>query len=152
MISNCRGQGARGKEQEKCNNREIKKMNDFFYRKLKVYQQSLLQVKHIYALIHKFPSNEQFALSDQLRRAVISIPSNIAEGMGRNSIKERIHFMEIANGSLSETMCQLEIAHLLGYISDDELASSETNMAEMSRLLSGLKKSLEEKVKSKNNY
>lgn len=127
-------------------------MNDFFYRKLKVYQQSLLQVKHIYALIHKFPSNEQFALSDQLRRAVISIPSNIAEGMGRNSIKERIHFMEIANGSLSETMCQLEIAHLLGYISDDELASSETNMAEMSRLLSGLKKSLEEKVKSKNNY
>ena len=127
-------------------------MNDFFYRKLNVYQQSLLQVKSIYALIHKFPAHEQHALADQLRRAVISIPSNIAEGMGRSSIRERIHFLEIANGSLTETMCQLEIAHLLGYISDDELASSETNMAEMSRLLSGLKKSLEEKVKSKNNY
>ena len=127
-------------------------MNDFFYRKLNVYQQSLLQVKSRYALIHKFPAHEQHALADQLRRAVISIPSNIAESMGRSSIRARIHFLEIANGSLTETMCQLEIAHLLGYISDDELASSETNMAEMSRLLSGLKKSLEEKVKSKNNY
>ena len=91
-------------------------------------------------------------MADQLRRAVISIPSNIAEGMGRSSIKERIHFLEIANGSLTETMCQLEVAHLLGYISDGELASSENNMAEISRLLSGLKKSLEEKVKCKNNY
>ncbi len=127
-------------------------MDDFFYRKLNVYQQSLLQVKSTYALIHKFPAQEQYALADQLRRAVISIPSNIAEGMGRSSIKERIHFLEIANGSLTETMCQLEVAHLLGYISDGELASSENNMAEISRLLSGLKKSLEEKVKCKNNY
>ena len=126
-------------------------MDDFFYRKLNVYQQSLLQVKSVYALIHKFPAHEQYALADQLRRAVISIPSNIAEGMGRSSIKERIHFLEIANGSLTETMCQLEVAHLLGYISDGELASSETNMAEVSRLLSGLKKSLEEKVKRNNN-
>ena len=126
-------------------------MNDFFYRKLNVYQQSLLQVKSIYALIHKFPAHEQHALADQLRRAVISIPSNIAEGMGRSSIKERIHFLEIANGSLTETMCQLEVAHLLGYISGGELASSETNMAEVSRLLSGLKKLLEEKVKRNNN-
>lgn len=127
-------------------------MDDFFYRKLNVYQQSLLQVKSTYALIHKFPAHEQHALADQLRRAVISIPSNIAEGMGRSSIKERIHFLEIANGSLTETMCQLEVAHLLGYISDGELASSENNMAEISRLLCGLKKSLEEKVKCKNNY
>ena len=127
-------------------------MDDFFYRKLNVYQQSLLQVKSTYALIHKFPAQEQYALADQLRRAVISIPSNIAEGMGRSSIKERIHFLEIANGSLTETMCHLEVAHHLGYISDGELASSENNMAEISRLLSGLKKSLEEKVKCKNNY
>lgn len=126
-------------------------MDDFFYRKLKVYQQSLLQVKHTYALIQRFPSSEQFALANQLRRAVISIPSNIAEGMGRSSFRERIRFLEIANGSLAETMCRLEIAHLLGYISDAELSSSETNMAEVSRLLSGLRKSLEEKVNSNNN-
>ena len=125
-------------------------MNDFFYRKLNVYQQSLLQVKSIYALIHKFPAHEQHALADQLRRAVISIPSNIAEGMGRSSIRERIRFLEIANGSLTEAMCQLEIAHLLAYISDEELETNETNMVSLSRLLSGLKKSLE--VKVNNNH
>ena len=71
--------------------------------------------------------------------------------MGRNSIKERIHFLEIANGSLSETMCQLEIAHLLAYISDEELKNSENNLINISRLLAGLKKSLEEKQNQHNN-
>ncbi len=122
-------------------------MNDFFYRKLTVYQQSLFQVKNVYELIRKFPTSEQYALSDQLRRSVVSIPANIAEGMGRNSIKERIHFLEIANGSLSETMCHLEIAHLLSYISDEELKKSEIDMTNISRLLSGLKRSLEDKIK-----
>ena len=121
--------------------------DDFFYRKLIVYQQALFLVKEVYGILRKFPANEQYALTDQLRRAVISIPSNIAEGMGRNSIKERIHFLEIANGSLSETMCQLEIAHLLAYISDEELRNSENNLINISRLLAGLKKSLEEKIK-----
>ena len=126
-------------------------MNDFFYRKLQVYQLSLQQVKEVYTLTKNFPQNELYGLTDQIRRAVISIPSNIAEGMGRNSIKERIHFLEIANGSLTETMCQLEIAHLLTYISDKELNNNETNLANISRLLSGLKKSLEDKLNNTNN-
>jgi four helix bundle protein len=121
-------------------------MSDFFYRKLLVYQQALLQVKEVYTLTKKFPAHEQYGLSDQIRRAVISIPSNIAEGMGRSSIKERIHFLEIANGSLTETMCQLEIAQLLEYISNDELNSNEERLTEISRLLNGLKKSLEDKM------
>lgn len=121
-------------------------MGDFFYRKLLVYQQALLQVKEIYTLTKNFPANEQYGLSDQIRRAVISIPSNIAEGMGGSSIKERIHFLEIANGSLTETMCQLEIAQLLEYISNEELTSNEKRLTEISRLLSGLKKSLEDKM------
>ena len=121
-------------------------MNDFFYRKLLVYQQAINQVKSIYTLTKKFPIQEQYGLTDQIRRAVISIPSNIAEGMGRNSIKERIHFLEIANGSLHETMCQLEIAHALAYITDDDLTNSESEMTNISRLLAGLKKSLAEKV------
>ena len=121
-------------------------MGDFFYRKLLVYQQALLQVKEVYTLTKKFPAHEQYGLSDQIRRAVISIPSNIAEGMGRSSIKERIHFLEIANGSLTETMCQLEIAQLLEYISNEELTSNEKRLTEISRLLSGLKKSLEDKM------
>lgn len=99
----------------------------------------------------KFPSKEQFALTDQIKRAVISIPSNIAEGMGRFSIKERIHFLDIANGSLTETMCQLEIAHLLAYISDEDLKSNEEKMAVLARKLLGLKKSLEEKLNRQNN-
>ena len=121
-------------------------MSDFFYRKLLVYQQALLQVKEVYTLTKKFPAHEQYGLSDQIRRAVISIPSNIAEGMGRSSIKERIHVLEIANGSLTETMCQLEIAQLLEYISNDELNSNEERLTEISRLLNGLKKSLEDKM------
>ncbi len=121
-------------------------MSDFFYRKLLVYQQALLQVKEVYTLTKKFPAHEQYGLSDQIRRAVISIPSNIAEGMGRSSIKERIHFLEIANGSLTETMCQLEIAQLLEYISNDELNSNDERLTEISRLLNGLKKSLEDKM------
>ena len=121
-------------------------MSDFFYRKLLVYQQALLQVKEVYTLTKKFPAHEQYGLSDQIRRAVISIPSNIAEGMGRTSIKEKIHFLEIANGSLTETMCQLEIAQLLEYISNDELNSNEEHLTEISRLLNGLKKSLEDKM------
>ena len=80
-----------------------------------------------------------------MRLQINSIPSNIAEGMGRKSIKERIHFLEIANGSLTETMCQIEIAHMLAYISDNELKMNEEKATDISRLLAGLKKSLEEK-------
>ena len=124
-------------------------MNDFFYRKLQVYQQALLQVRSVYEISKRFPTTEQFVLSDQIRRAVISIPSNIAEGMGRFSIKERIHFLEIANGSLTEVMCQLEIAHLLAYISDEDLRIQEETLSNISRLLAGLKKSLVEKMNKK---
>ena len=121
-------------------------MNDFYYRKLKVYHQALDIVTRVYRLTKQFPQQETFALTNQLQRAAISIPSNIAEGMGRFSIKERIHFLEIANGSITETMCQLEIANLLSYISDEELKKNEETMVSISRLLSGLRKSLEEKM------
>ena len=120
-------------------------MDDFFYRKLLAYQHALLLVKGIYAITTKFPSSEKYGLTDQIQRAAVSIPSNIAEGMGRNSIKERIHFLEIAKGSLMETMCQLEIAHILNYISDEEFKNNEESLVNTSRLLAGLKKSLEEK-------
>lgn len=125
-------------------------MNDFFYRKIQAYQEALHQVKNVYALTNHFPASEAYGLTSQIRRAVISIPSNIAEGMGRNSIKERIHFLEIANGSITETMCQLEIARMLTYISDEELRVCEEKMILVSRLLSGLKKSLEEKLNQQN--
>jgi len=73
-------------------------------------------VKLVYGQIKLFPAEERFALSDQLRRAVVSIPSNIAEGCGRSSNKDYAHFLSIARGSLYETMTQLEIAASLGYV------------------------------------
>lgn len=118
----------------------------FSYRQLDVYQKAKKLVVYIYQLLRQFPKEEQYALCDQLRRAAVSIPSNIAEGMGRVSIKEQIHFIEFAFGSLNETMCQLEIAYELGYISQEELETSEEFVKELTRMLSGLRKVREAKL------
>ncbi len=89
--------------------------------------------------------HEQYGLSNQIQRAAISIPSNIAEGMGRFSLKERIHFLEIAYGSLMEVMCQLEIAEQLNYITSDNLTEQENLVSEIASMLIGLRKTIEEK-------
>ena len=81
---------------------------------------------------------ETYALSDQLRRAVVSVPSNIAEGSGRCSVKEKIHFLEIAYGSLTETLCQLDIAHDLEYITGVEFNNIQEKIDVIGKLLSGL--------------
>lgn len=86
------------------------------YRELAVWQKAVQLVKLVYAQIKKFPPEEKYSLADQLRRAVISIPSNIAEGNGRMSNKDYAHFLGIARGSLYEVMNQLDIAESLGYI------------------------------------
>lgn len=93
-------------------------MENYQYRfeKLNVWIEARALVVMVYGIIKKFPMEERFALCDQLRRAVISIPSNIAEGCGRVSVKEQIHFMEIAYGSLMETYTQLQIGVDLNYI------------------------------------
>ena len=89
---------------------------NYAYRQLVVWQKAMELVKLVYGQIRLLPSEERFALADQLRRAVTSIPSNIAEGNGRASNKDYAHFLAIARGSLFETMTQLEIAESLGYI------------------------------------
>ena len=121
-------------------------MNDFYYRKLNVYHKSMELVANIYRLSRGFPEDEKFGLSNQIQRAVISVPSNIAEGMGRFSNKERIHFLEIANGSLMEVMCQLEAAKLLGYISQLQFDEQELFISETTRMLVGLRKNFEDKI------
>ncbi|MCI6549580.1 MAG: four helix bundle protein [Prevotella sp.] len=85
-------------------------MDPFYFKKLDVYDYSSELVEYIYRLLKDFPSEEKYALCSQLGRAVISIPSNIAEGFGRVSSKEKIHFIEIAYGSLMEVFCQLELS------------------------------------------
>ena len=116
------------------------------FESLRAWQKAKDLVKLIYQLVAEFPNFEQFALSNQLRRAVISIPSNIAEGSGRMSYKEKIHFLEIAYGSLLETYCQLQIAVELGYISGEDLSRVKPLLFETSRLISGLRKSFESKL------
>ena len=96
-------------------------------------------VKAVYALTKSFPADERYALTDQLRRAVVSIPSNIAEGSGRASNADYGHFLSIARGSLYETMTQLQVAVDLGYISaiSPEL---ESLMSEVGRMLGSMLK------------
>ena len=119
----------------------FKNMEVFTYRNLLVYQRSKDFVKQVYCLLKLFPKEEQYALCDQLRRASISVVSNIAEGMGRSSLKEQVHFIEIAYGSLNEVMCQLELSEELGYITIKDLQNLEVQYEEIARMLLGLRKS-----------
>lgn len=109
------------------------------YRTLVAYTEAKELVKLIYAFLRKFPKEEQYALCDQLRRAVISIPSNIAEGMGRVSQKEQVHFLEIAFGSLMEVGAQMDVAHDLKFITEQELDAVDEKIDAVASLLSGLR-------------
>lgn len=121
-------------------------MDIFCYRKLVVYQKSKELVKRTYKLLERFPSKENFALCSQLRRASVSVTSNIAEGISRFNIKEKKHFIEIAYGSLMEVSSQFEISEELGYITTNERVSIDALIEEIARLLSGLRKSYELRV------
>ena len=111
-------------------------MNSF--RKLNVYIKSKQLVREVYQLLRKFPKEEQFALCDQLRRAVVSTPSNIAEGMGRITDKDQAHFLSLAYGSLMEVLAQLDIACDLDYISKDDFDAVERLIVDIAKMLSGL--------------
>ena len=116
-------------------------MEVFGYRKLIAYQKAKEVVKRTYKLLKKFPSEERYAMCDQLRRASVSITSNIAEGVNRYSVKDKSHFIEIAFGSLMEVSSQFEIAEELGYITTEERISMDELIKEDARLLSGLQNS-----------
>ena len=126
------------------------KMDCFSFFDLRVYKESKELVKSVYRLLEKFPKYETYALGDQLRRAVVSVPSNIAEGSGRFSIKEKIHFIEIAYGSLTESLCQLDIAHDLEYITDEEFNNEKERINIIGKQLSGLRSSFQKQLESAN--
>lgn len=121
---------------------------EFFYRKLNVYQRAVDLVTEIYQLLKKFPLEERYALCDQIRRASISVPSNIAEGMSRLSDKEKAHFLEISYGSLMETMCQIEIGKRLEYLSQEDYQRIENDVTEIACMLASLRKKI---IKSPNH-
>ena len=102
------------------------------HKDLEVWQLSMDFTEAIYRLVQAFPKEERYGLSDQLRRAVVAIPSNIAEGNGRGSKKDYAHFLCIARGSLNEVNTQLEIAERLGFVTiSPELSAQSVSIAKM---------------------
>lgn len=116
-----------------------------YHKDLEAYKKSIEFVAKVYELTKKFPKEETYGLTSQLRRAAISIPSNIAEGSARASNKQLLNFINIAIGSLAEIETQLEISLILGYIDDLNILSEDFN--NLKSLLIGLKKHSENKLK-----
>ena len=109
------------------------------FEKLEAYQFAREYVRLIYRLSDRFPAKEDYALTSQVRRAVVSVTSNIAEGTSRSSQKDKVHFLEIAYGSLLEVECQLDIAHDLAYISDEDWNIANEQIRKVGALLAGLR-------------
>ncbi|MEO8002957.1 MAG: four helix bundle protein [Arenimonas sp.] len=95
------------------------------HKELQVWQDAMLLVEHIYRLTSSFPDQEKYGLTSQMRRAAVSVPSNIAEGVARSSLPDYLRFLAIARGSLSELDTQIDIAFRLSY------APSDTELAEL---------------------
>jgi four helix bundle protein len=117
-------------------NEKIKSFHD-----LRVWKEAHTLVVQIYKITDKFPIKEQFGLTNQLRRAVVSISSNIAEGFGRETAKDRVHFYIISLGSLNETQNQLLISKDIGYLDKESWNELENQTIIVSKMLNGLIKS-----------
>ncbi|MBQ9558475.1 MAG: four helix bundle protein [Bacteroidaceae bacterium] len=117
-------------------------MEEFYYRNLDVYKNAKLLSHEVCKLIKTYPIDERFALCDQLRRAVMSVPINIAEGFGRFSSKEKAHFIQVAFGSLNEVMCELELSLDEGYISQEQLKNMESLILSVKKQLAALHRSV----------
>jgi four helix bundle protein len=111
------------------------------HHQLEVWQEAIALVKDVYRLTASFPQQENYALASQMRRAAISVPSNIAEGAGRTGDREFLKFLSVARGSLSELETQLIIAKELSYLADD--AEIAVRIDKVFGLLGGLMKSVQ---------
>lgn len=118
----------------------------YSFETLNAWQEARQLVVSVYQLLDRFPKFEKYALCDQIRRAIVSVPSNLAEGSGRSSLKEQIHFIEISYGSLMETYCQLIIANDLKYIDEQSLESLKPSINTVAKLLNGLRATFVKKL------
>jgi four helix bundle protein len=112
------------------------------YRELLVWQKSMQLVTDTYLITESFPKNEMFGLTSQLKRAVVSIPSNIAEGQGRDSTKEFLYHLSVAYASLMEAETQIQIAVNLSFIEEHKANNLFQKCGEVGRMLNGLTRSL----------
>lgn len=120
----------------------------YSFESLKAWQEARKLVVSVYQVLDNFPKFEKFALCDQLRRAIVSVPSNLAEGSGRISLKEQIHFIEISYGSLMEAYNQLIIATDLNYIDEQSLEELKPSIDIVARLINGLHAAYIKKIKT----
>jgi four helix bundle protein len=116
------------------------------YRQLKVWQSGVQLVKSVYVLSRTFPKDELYGLTNQMRRAAVSIPANIAEGHARDSTKEFLHHISIALGSLAELETMVVLAQELGYSDAAAIAALLQHSGEEGRMLHALQKTLKSKL------
>ncbi|WP_372649456.1 four helix bundle protein [Draconibacterium sp.] len=112
------------------------------FKELKVWQKGRVLVKEIYQATHAFPKDELFGIVSQMRRAAVSIPTNIAEGCGRNSDKELGRFLDIANGSAFELETLMILSLDLEYLSQNKFEEFDAKLNEVQKMIFGLKQSL----------
>lgn len=117
-----------------------------YYSDLKVWQKSMDLAVAIYESVKLLPREELYGLSDQMRRAVVSIPSNIAEGHQRSATKDYIRFLYIAKGSLGELETQIILSERLGFFDKEKTRQLYSQSEEVGRMLSGLINSLQKKL------
>ena len=130
--------------------------HSYSFEKLDVWQKAREYVVFIYHITNRFPDNEKFGLTSQIRRAAISITSKIAEGSSRSSLKEQIRYTEIAYGSALETYCQMLSSLDLGFLSIEEFQVGNERLKEITNKLNALKNSQikrlnEQQINSPNN-
>jgi four helix bundle protein len=118
----------------------------FSFEGLEVYEKARALVSDVYRIQNQFPKEERFGLGDQLRRAAGSITANLAEGSGSQSLKAKIHFIEISYGSLMEVFCELQTACDLGYTTEEQLDNLRPQFTDIAKMLSGLRSSLEKRL------
>ena len=116
------------------------------YEELEVWQEAMALVTLVYRHTMNFPKEEQYSLTTQLRRAAVSVPSNIAEGQGRRGTREFLNHLSIARGSLMEVKTQTEIARRLNYMTPQHHQSVNRSANTVGRLLNGLIRALEKKL------
>jgi four helix bundle protein len=121
---------------------ELKGHKSRSYQDLEVWKLSIDFVKKVYQVTHNFPTSEKFGLINQIRRAAVSIPSNIAEGQGRNSTKEFKQFLAISLGSLAELETQLIIAKEIEYLTQNGLEALMSPLDRIRKMIKGLSKGI----------
>lgn len=117
------------------------------YRDLVAWQRAMDLVEVVYGLSSQFPKEEMYGLTSQVRRAAVSVPSNIAEGEGRNAPNDFARFLSIAHGSLREVETQLLVSARLKYLTEEDITNAMTLCEETGRIINGLKRNLQSRGK-----